>query len=198
MHGLGSDWYRRPELILGDLIMRAARGDDRMQRQYHRAIVLAVDPEGGLLQNQDGSRGLDVVDRSGRSLHYDAIVGPDNPRWSVKARILTDGVDRLLDDADVRVFWPLFPPDQLGAIVSTGEHVYVMFEGSGMDHGLWISRVSGHDSANSFIGTDSYTAPSSPRSAMDSFEPNGPEYETSDDHAGLAPTKSGMSFFEGT
>lgn len=194
----GIDWYRRPELILGDLLVRAARGEHGAARHYHRAAVLAVDFVGGLLQNRDGSGGISVVDRTGRSRRYDAIVGPDNPRGSIKARVLTDGLDRLLDDADVRVFWPLLSSDQLSSPVSPGEHVYVVFEGEGLDHGIWLSRVSGQDSANSFRGTDSYTAPSAPRSGMDSFEPNAPEYDTTDEHAALSPSRSGMSFFDGS
>jgi len=196
MNGRGNDWYRRPELILGDLLVRAARGEHGPSRHYHRAVVLAVDLEGGLLQNKDGSGGIDVTDRSGRSRHYGATVGPDNPRGSIKGRILTDGLDRLLDDADTRVFWPLLSADQLSIPVSPGEHVYVVFEGTGMDHGVWVSRVPGQDSANSFKGTDSYTAPSSPRTGMDFFEPNGPEYDTSDEHASLAPMPNGMDFFK--
>lgn len=191
----GIDWFRRPELILGDLLVRNARGEGSA-RHYHRAVVLAVDLEGGLLQNKDGSGGIDVVDRSGQTRHYDASVGPENPRGSIKARVLTDGLDRLLDDADVRVFWPLLPTDQLAGPVSPGEHVYVVFEGEGTDHGIWVARVSGQDSANSFRGADSYTAPSAPQSGMDSFEPNEPQYDTSDEHAALAPTPNGMSFFE--
>jgi hypothetical protein len=159
--------------------------------------VLAVDLEGGLLQNKDGTGGIDAVDRAGKSRRYDAIVGPDNPRGSIKGRILTAGLDRLLDDADVRVFWPLLPHDQFAGPVAPGEHVYAVFEGEGMDHGIWISRVSGHDSANSFKGTDSYTAPSAPQTGMDSFEPNDPQYDTSDEHAALVPPPNGMSFFDG-
>lgn len=198
MRGRGIDWYRRPEIILGDLIVRAARGEGSSYRGYRRAAVVAVDVEGGLLQNRDGTGGIDVVDRTGRSRHFPAIVGPENPRCSVKARVLTDGLDRLLSDDDLRVFWPLLSPDQLSTPVSPGEHVYVFFEGAGMDHGVWVARVPGQDSANSFQGSDSYTAPSAPRSGMDSFEPNDPQYETTDDHAGLAESPGGMSFFDGS
>jgi len=192
----GIDWYRRPELILTDMLQRAAR-EERPVRTYHRAVVLAVDIEGGVLQNTAGSGAITVPGRDGRTRRYPALVGTDNPRGSIKARILTDGLDRLTEDDDVRVFWPMFPYDQIALPVSPGEHVYVVFEGDGMNHGLWLSRISGQDSANSFKGSDSYTAPSAPRSAMDSFEPNGPEYERDDDHAGLAPPKSAMQFFGG-
>lgn len=197
MRGLGIDWYRRPELVLADVLLRAARGDDLIQRTYHRATVLAVDPIGGQLQNPAGNGGMDVQDRIGRSRRFSAITGPENPRWSVKARIITDGFDRMLADDELRVFWPIMPPDQVGITISPGEHVYVLFESAGTDHGLWLSRVSGQDSANSFQGTDSYTAPSAPQTGMDSFEPNDPEYDRTDDSAGLAPVKSGMDFFGG-
>lgn len=194
----GSEWFRRPELILADLLQRAARGTDREPTHYHRATVLAVDQDGGMLQNPTASGGVDFIGRDGLQRHFDAISGVENPRGSVKARILTDGLDRLVDDADVRVFWPMFPQDQMGIPVSPGEHVYVIFEGSGLDHGLWLSRVSGQDSANSFKGSDSYTAPSAPQSAMDFFEPNDPEYDRTDEHAGLAPPVDPNSFFGDT
>lgn len=195
MRDRGVDWYRRPELILAEMIQERARGDDR-NRHYRRASVVAVDVEGSLLQNPLGTGGITIRDRDGQSRSYPAMVGPDNPRGSIKARVLTDGLDRLVADEDLRVFWPMFPHDQLGIPISPGEHVYVVFEDEGLDHGLWISRVSGQDSANSFKGSDSYVAPSAPASAMDSFEPNGPEYDLTDTHAGLAPPMDSNSFFD--
>lgn len=192
----GADWYRRPELVLAELIRSRARGDDRT-RHYRRAVVVAVDLQGGLLQNESGAGSVVVRDRDGGSKTYPALTGVDNPRGSVKARILTDGFDRLLADEDLRVFWPMFPQDQLAVPISPGEHVYVVFEDEGTSHGLWMSRVSGHDSANSFRGTDSYSAPSAQKSGMDFFEPNDPEYDRTDEHAGLAPPVDSTSFFEG-
>ena len=191
MRDQGSDWFRRPELILSDLIRSHAREDSRV-RHYRRAVVVAIDHEGGRLQN-DGGDGS-VSDGNGKT--FRALIGPENPRGSVKARVLTDGLDRLLSDDDLRVFWPMFPQDQFSIPISPGEHVYVIFEDEGFDHGLWISRVSGHDSANTFVGRSSYTAPSSPSSAMDSFEPNEPEYDTSDEHASLAPAVDPTSLFD--
>lgn len=196
MRDRGADWFRRPELVLADLIRSRARGDDR-DRHYRRAVVLAVDLEGGRLQNETGSGSVSVRARDGKTRSYPAIPGVENPRGSVKARILTDGFDRLLADEDLRVFWPMFPQDQVSIPVSPGEHVYVVFEDEGLAHGLWVSRVPGQDSANSFRGSDSYDAPSSPGSAMDSFEPNESEYDMTDEHAGLAPPIDSMSFFEG-
>jgi hypothetical protein len=193
----GPDWYRRPELVLAELLQGAARGDS-VTRNYYRAAVLAVDLEGSRLQNESGEGGIRSVDRDGTVRQFDALVGPNNPRGSIKARVLTDGLDRLLDDADVRIFWPMFPQDQIGTPISPGEHVYVVFDGDELNHGLWLSRAPGHESANSFEGADSYTAPSAQQSAMDFFEPNEPEYQRTDAHAGLAPPADPNSFFEET
>lgn len=190
-----ADWFRRPELILGDMIEKAGRNE--RERTYHRAVVLAVDLDGGLLQNPDGSGELSVTLRDGSKGTFKALVGPPNPRGAVKARVLTDGLDRLLDDQSLRVFWPMFPQDISGAPATPGEHVYVVFEGDGTSSGLWISRVAGHESANSFEGTSAYTAPSSPQSAMDSFESNPAQYPHDEAHAGLAPTRGAMTKFEG-
>lgn len=192
----GSDWFRRPEIILAELLQKEARGE--VPRHYRRAVILAVDPTGGKLQNPSGAGTLAVTGRDGKRREFPALSGVENPRGAVKARILTDGLDRLIDDADLRVYWPMFPQDQFGTPISPGEHVYVVFEGEGTTHGLWLSRVPGQDSANSFAGTDSYTAPSAPMSAMDFFEPNEPEYNRTDEAAGLAPPTDSTSFFGGT
>lgn len=189
------DWYRRPELILADVLQRAARGEKKPPI-YYRAAVLAVDLEGGRLQNPDADGALSITLRDGSTKSFQALAGPLNPRGSVKARIITDGFDRLLDDQLLRVFWPMFPQDMAGTPITPGEHVYVMFEGEGMAHGLWVSRVSGHESANSSQGALEYDAPSAPQTAMDSFEPNGPEYPRDDGYASLAPTDGAMTKFE--
>lgn len=188
------DWYRRPELILADVLQKGGRGE--RERHYYRAVVLAVDLEGGQLQNPQASGQVSVPQRDGSTKSFRSIIGPENPRGSVKARILTDGFDRLLDDQQVRVFWPMFPQDLSGTPATPGEHVYVIFEGDGMSHGLWVSRVAGHESANSFDGTQSYVAPSSPESAMDTFEDNPSEYPKDDSHASLAPSPGAMANFE--
>jgi hypothetical protein len=188
------DWYRRPELILSELIKKEARGEK--DRSYYRAVVLAVDLEGGKLQNSDASGEVRVPQRTGENRTYKAIVGPPNPRGAVKARILTDGFDRLLDDDSLRVFWPMFPQDLAGIPATPGEHVYVVFEGEGTSNGLWISRVAGQESANSFDGKSSYDAPSSPQSAMDTFEENEAQYPQDEEYAGLAPTKDAMTSYE--
>lgn len=196
MRSKGVDWYRRPELILSDMVSSWARGDDAKNNHYLRAVVIAVDIEGGMLQNKLGSGDVSVRSRDGKIRKYPALFGVENPRGSIKARILSDGLDRLSIDSELRVFWPMFPQDQLAVPIAPGEHVYVVFEGNDMAHGLWISRVPGQDSANSFQGVDSYVAPSSPSSAMDSFEPNEPEYQRTDEYASLAPPVDSMSFFD--
>ncbi len=190
------DWYRQPEMILADMINRASREEDRDQRTYYKAVVMAVDLEGGKLQNPDGDGSVRVPLRDGSVQEFDALIGPANPRGAVKARVLTDGLDRLMDDQELRVFWPMFPQDLSGTPATPGEHVYVMFDGSGMSHGLWVSRVAGHESAGSFDGTSSYTAPSSPPSAMDTFEENESKYPKDEASAGLAPKRGAMSSFE--
>ncbi len=190
-----ADWYRRPEMILGEVLQRAAR-EDHKERTYYKAVVLAVDLEGGKLQNPDGAGSVRVSLRDGSEKSYKSMVGPNNPRGSIKARVLSDGLDRLLADDDLRVFWPMFPQDLSGTPATPGEHVYVIFDGDGTEHGLWISRVAGHESAGSADGTLTYTAPSSPESAMDVFEENGPEYARDDASAGLAPTNGAMDAFE--
>ena len=53
MFDRNSDWFRRPELILADLVKSHAIG--KSNRIFYRATVLAVDEIGGRLQNEDGN-----------------------------------------------------------------------------------------------------------------------------------------------
>lgn len=189
------DWYRRPEMILAEMVREAARGPAPDQT-FRRALVLAVDYEGGRLQNESGTGQVKTSWPGQGEIVLPALVGPRNPRGSIKARILTDGFDRLRSDQECRVFWPMFSVDNGGAPVSPGEHVFVVFEGSGFENGLWMVRVPGHDGPGAFIGKDSYTAPSVPGSAMDHFEENPSELIRDDHRAGLAPGRSAVDFFE--
>lgn len=191
----GLDWYRRPEMVLADLLKGETRGSTP-ERILRRALVLAVDYVGGQLQNPDGSGSVRSSWPGQDEIVLPALVGPHNPRGAVKARILTDGLDRLRLDSDVRVFWPMFPIDNIGITVSPGEHVFVMFEGSGLENGIWLTRVPGHEGSGAYIGNRSYDAPSAPGSAMDHFEPNDSEYPKTEEHAALAPGKSAMDRFE--
>lgn len=192
-----TDWHRRPELALANVIERAFRDDFEQKRTYYRAVVVAVDLDGGLLQNPDGAGEFVVPLRDGSTRKYKALIGPNNPRGSVKARILTDGLDRLLGDNELKVYWPMFPQDLSGTPISPGEHVFVLFEeNDSAETGLWVSRVAGHESANSFEGKNSYTAPSSQQSSMDKFEENPPEYQRDENYASLAPSNGAMTSFE--
>lgn len=116
-----------------------------------RAVVLAVDVDGGKLSNPDG-QGSVVVGKE----TYKAVIGPPNPQNSVKARIITKGFDRFFTDDDLGVYWPMVQNDHLSIPIKPGEHVYVMFEDEHFQHGLWLFKVSGHDDANSFQGIKSF------------------------------------------
>ena len=190
------DWYRRPELILAQLLQREAMGLGE-QRVLLRATVLAVDSVGGKLENPGGNGTIEGMSSDGRPMTYQASVGPENPVGSVKARILTDGLDRVRGDQDVKVFWPLLPQDHLSIPISPGEHIYALFEDRDMEHGLWLGRVSGQDSGGVYLGSDSYTAPSGRSSAMDNFEGSGGTYPSDDGSASLAPSRGAMASFEG-
>lgn len=190
--------FRNPELILSDLLRSAAVGEIVTAQDnpmvLHRAIVMAVDQEGGRLQNEVGAGDISVTLPDGHRRSYPASIGPTNPRGSIRARILTRAFDRLEADDRADVFWPLFSSEQLSLPISVGEHVYVMFEDGHFEHGLWISRVSGHDAANNFPGAQSYDFPTGRRSAMTAFEGDSVDYPQEDDFAGEAP-RSAMDAF---
>lgn len=152
------DSFRRPETIFKDLLRRDARGllqsvDDTPQL-FFRALVVAVDVEGGLLENP-GAQGSLSHNFDGQKFDVAARFGPKNPPNSVKARILSDGLDKFSTDENLRVFWPIFP-DNASDPVKPGEHVYVLFEDSSQRHGLWFSKVSGHDGVNYAPGQSFY------------------------------------------
>lgn len=155
--------FRRPELFLSELLKRSAQGlvkDSEEQTTFlHRAVVVAVDVIGGKLENPFGNGFVNhVID--GKSVDVPATVGPLNPPDSVKARIIANGLDQFVGDRELRVFWPLFP-EHMSSPIKPGEHVYVVFEDSDMQHGLWFCRVPGQDGANFFRGQDSFKNDSS-------------------------------------
>ena len=81
-----------------------------------RALVVEIDQVGGKLEEKPTK----------------------NPKNSIRARIISEPTPHaFLKNADLPVFWPLFPFDILPAKV--GEHVYIVYETEG--HGLWISRI---------------------------------------------------------
>lgn len=122
-----------------------------------RALVVAVDVVGGKLENPSPASGDRVEHKlpNGQSYSVPANVGPQNPRNSVKARVLTDGQDQFYSDNTLKVFWPFFP-EHVAVPIKPGEHVYVMFEDPGMTHGLWIGKVPGHEGLNFRPGVSTY------------------------------------------
>lgn len=152
------DRWRRPELFLADLINKGVRGDfvekDDSPRFMFRALVVAVDVYGGRLENPDGEGEVNH-DVGGRKISVPANIGPENPKNSIKARILTDEFDQYRSDDDLRVFWPLLSEHD-SIPVKPGEHVYVMFEDENFEHGLWIGKVSGHQNKNFALGEERY------------------------------------------
>jgi hypothetical protein len=141
-------------LFLKELIRKYMMGKlqetDVYPQFMYRATVLAVDPDGGALENPNAEGSFDAV-IDGQQTKLKASSGPSNPPNSLKCRIITDGRDRLNVDSDVGVFWPLMP-EHMAPPVKPGEHVYVVFEDQHRVHGLWLGRVSGHVGANVVIG----------------------------------------------
>ncbi len=120
----------------------------------YRALVVGVDVEGGKLENPDANGGVSH-DVDGKKFDVPARSGPKNPQNSIKARILSDGLDKFSTDDNLRVFWPFFP-ENISVPIKPGEHVYVIFEDSQMQHGLWISKIPGHQGVNYAPGKDFY------------------------------------------
>lgn len=171
--------FKRPEIILQDLLRKFAKGqisDNNVtnSRFFLRATVLAVDSVGGRLSNPSGQGSISSGNKS-----FNAITGPTNPAGSIKARILSKGLDRFIEEKESRIFWPFFPQDHLSLPIKPGEHVYIMFEDEYLEHGLWFCRISGHDDPNFFMGQDSYKT-SINKSAMNSFESDDDEQITDD------------------
>lgn len=156
------DRWRRPELFLAEVINKSARGELRSEednvRIWYRAVVLAVDVAGSRLENADGSGELEHV-KNGRSTSVTANVGPSNPKNSIKARIITDGLDQFIGDEDLKVFWPMMPEHD-SIPIKPGEHVYVTFEDEDYEHGLWLGKVSGHEGVNFFQGESAFVTDS--------------------------------------
>lgn len=163
--------FRRPELILGDLLKSAAKGhllDQETNVPFlFRAIVLAVDTVGGQLENATGTGTVSVKEKTGSVVSYKATVGPKNPKNSIKAKIISDGFDQFFSKDEIRTFWPFFG-DHLSFPIKQHEHVYVFFEDKDFEHGLWLTKVSGHENLNFFNGTDSFTYKRV--SAIDNFD----------------------------
>ncbi len=151
-----SDRYKFPEQILAKVLIGDAReqgaSKSDSQSPFKRALVVAVDVQGGKLQNPGGTGEL-IHLINNRPVKIKAIEGPNNPQNSIKARVLTDGGDQFLDDDSLKIFYPMME----SASVKPGEHALVMFEDSGAENGLWFGRVPGHEGVNIALGEKSFS-----------------------------------------
>ena len=81
-----------------------------------RALVVEIDHVGGKLEEKP----------------------TQNPKGSIRARIISEpSPHTFLENAELPVFWPLFPYDTFP--LKETEHVYVIFETP--SHGIWLSRI---------------------------------------------------------
>lgn len=160
--------FRRPEIILQELLRKYSKGqisdNPLSSRLFLRAVVLAVDNVGGKLSNPSGQGSI----TSGGNT-YDALVGPTNPPGSIKAKLISKGLDRFFEEKESKIFWPFFPTDHLSLPIKPEEHVFIMFEDDYLEHGFWFCRVSGQDDPNFFKGQDSFVSDTT-ITAMDTFE----------------------------
>lgn len=155
---LNRDRLRRPEILFLDFIRKGAKGAflERGEglRIIYRAEVVAVDSEGGKIENPEGKGSISIVNSAGKSVKIDARVGPSNPKDSIKARILTDGHDKFANDENLKVFWP-FLPESVTVPIAVGDKVMVLFEDEAQTHGLWIAKVPGTVNASDEDNSDS-------------------------------------------
>lgn len=146
--------FRRPSISFAEILRKGAGGMYREKDQYvpfmFRALVIAVDVEGGKLETPDGQPDGSKLTQhvygpeGGLLAKYDIepTRGPRNPKNSVRARIVANNMDQFIDDDNLRTFWPLFPGVDNP---SAGELVYVVFEDEEMTHGLWLAKVPTDD-----------------------------------------------------
>lgn len=175
-----------PEKLLADVIRKGAQGRYLERHEnptvFYRATVVAVDVEGGRLENPEASG--EVV-HDGKK--FAARHGPRNPQNSVKARILTNGLDQFSGEDSLRVYWPFFG-EHAAVPVKPGEHVYVFFEDEDCQHGIWINRVPGHEGANFFKGDSAFKQDQSRLTGL--FGLQGQSEELTDERAGESKIKN--------
>ena len=115
----------KPQRVLGNIINDYITGRLDSNNFLYRVLVVKVDYVGGKLEGPDSETRKNE---------------PSNPKNSIQARIVTDGIDRATPEEDLPVFWPFFPFD--GMPIKEGEHAYVVFEdNSNKSHGLWLTRI---------------------------------------------------------
>jgi hypothetical protein len=140
--------FRRPLMVLSDLLNNELGGQYVKKSDYTptvlRALVYAVDLQGGRLSNPDwissGQFAQTICVNNVTSTYNVSPTYADvpNPPDSVRARVIIDNSDIMFNDSDLRTYWPLFPGLQAP---SPGELVYVLFEDRDKSHGLWLSKV---------------------------------------------------------
>lgn len=141
-----------PEIYLAEMVRKYAQGKLAEHGEnvsfYQRAKVMAIDKIGAKLENATGAGSVEGTSKKdGKTYKFEAKIGPDNPKYSIKARLITDQSDALTSDDDLRVYWPLFP--NLGQDISVDEFVYVFWEDEDRKHGVWVSKCpSPHNIAN--------------------------------------------------
>ncbi len=151
------DKWRRPETFFADLITKSVSGNlltkEDNPQVWFRAVVIAVDVVGGMLQNPQGQGTVThIIDGAVKEIN--ATFGPRNPRNSIKARKITNQVDRFVDEKDLQIYWPMMGEhDSLP--IKPGEMVYVTYEDQNYVHGLWFGKVSGQENVNY---TDTYAS----------------------------------------
>ena len=114
-----------PDRIFSNLLKDYVDGRLGASATFLRASVVSIDQVGGQLETEP------------------AI----NPPNSIKARIITDALDKNTSDEDLQVFWPMFPHHILP--IKEGEHVLVVFEDLERSHGMWITRIPEPNNTNS-------------------------------------------------
>lgn len=191
------DKFRRPEILVGEFLRKGVQSKFLERGEnvpvLYRALVVAVDVEGGRLENPAGEGTVShLIDN--RAIETPATVGPSNPRNSLKARILSGGFDQFIHDNRLRVFWPFFP-DHLAPPVKPGEHVYVAFEDPDFQHGLWFSKVSGHEGANFVRGESTYSREKTLKERFGIEEPS--PVSLTDESAGESRKRDLRKKFEG-
>lgn len=162
--GLSNEKFRRPSIAFQDILRKGSGGLYREKGEYaafmFRALVIAVDTQGGKLetptgktQTQSGGKWIDedknmiqLVQGNGgpplASYEITPTLGPVNPPNSIRARIISSNMDQFLSDDELRCYWPMYPGAQAP---SPGEQAYVVFEDESFTHGLWIAKVTTND-----------------------------------------------------
>jgi len=108
----------QPNRILEKLISSYINGDLEDYTVFYVAAVIDIDTKGGAFKDEP----------------------LPNPRNSIRARVITDSMDKYTSEEDLPVFWPMFPYDRMP--IKKGEHAWVVFSDPEQTHGLWLTRIA--------------------------------------------------------